>query len=76
VRILSCEIRKLNVRLSAVGCCLSVLLAPAAFKAAHRSLKSRSTGTLAPPFQRVERHVPDQRESFGGRDVRPELPVE
>jgi len=50
--------------------------ASAAFKAANRSLKSGLTGTLSPPFVRLERHVPDERQALGGRNASPELAIE
>jgi hypothetical protein len=34
------------------------------------------TGTLSPPFLRLERHVPDEREALGGRNASPELAIE
>jgi len=34
------------------------------------------TGTLSPPFQRLERHVPDERQPLDRRNASPEVAIE
>ena len=51
-------------------------LAPEAFNAANRSLKSGLIATRVPPFECLEGHVPDERQPLGCRDRPPELPIE
>jgi hypothetical protein len=52
------------------------LLAPAAFNAANRSLKSGLTATLSSPVSRLEGHGPHQLETLLRWDPAPELAVE
>ena len=52
------------------------ILAPAAFNAANRSLKSLLTGTSPPPFRRLDRQIPHEREPLPWRNPAPELSIE